>query len=58
MGLKRKSALKASSAVSKQKKTKVLTHRSKTYYLERAAELPALLATETVSDLLSKVTNF
>jgi hypothetical protein len=44
--------------VSKQKKTKVLTHRSKTYYLERAAELPALLATETVSDLLSKVTIF
>jgi phosphoribosylanthranilate isomerase len=41
-GLKRKSALKASSAAPKQKKVKVLTHRSQTYYLERAAELPTL----------------
>jgi phosphoribosylanthranilate isomerase len=33
-GLKKKSALKASSAVPKQKKVNVLTHRSKTYYWE------------------------
>jgi hypothetical protein len=34
-GLKRKSALKASSNAPKQKKIKILTHRSKTYYSKR-----------------------
>jgi hypothetical protein len=57
-GLKRKSALKASSIALKQKKVKVLTHRSKTCYSERAKELHALLVTETVSDLPLKVTIF
>jgi hypothetical protein len=57
-GLKRKSASKASFAVPKQKKVKVLTHRSKTYYSERAVELPALPITETMSDLPSKVKFF
>jgi hypothetical protein len=57
-GLKSKSALKDSSATPKQKKVKVLTHRSKTYYSERAAELPALPVTENASDLPSKVTIF
>jgi hypothetical protein len=57
-GLKRKSALKASSATLKQKKIKVLTHRPKTYYSERAAELPTIPVTETLSDLPSKVTIF
>jgi hypothetical protein len=36
-GLKMKSAVKASSNAPKQKKLKVLTHQSKTYYSERAA---------------------
>jgi hypothetical protein len=57
-GIKRKSALKASTVASKQKKVKVLTHRLKTYYSERAAEVPTLPATEIVSDLPSKVTIF
>jgi hypothetical protein len=57
-GLKRKSALKAYSTAPKQKKVKVLTHRRKTYYSERAAELPALLVTASASDLPSKVTIF
>jgi hypothetical protein len=39
-GLKRKSAREASSVASKQKKVKVLTHRPKSYFLERAAQLP------------------
>jgi hypothetical protein len=57
-GLKRKSELKSSSAMLKQKKLKVLTHGSKTYYSEGAAELPALLVTDTASDLPSKVIIF
>jgi hypothetical protein len=57
-GLKSKSALKDSSATPKQKKVKVLTHQSKTYYSERAAELLALPVTENASDLPSKVTFF
>jgi hypothetical protein len=40
MGLKRKSALEASSVAPKEKKVKVLTHRPKSYFLERAAQLP------------------
>jgi hypothetical protein len=43
-GLKRKNAPKTSSAAPKQKKIKILTHRPKSYYMERAAELPALPA--------------
>jgi hypothetical protein len=39
-GSKRKSAPKASSAVLKPKREKILTHRSKSYFLERAAQLP------------------
>jgi hypothetical protein len=35
------------STTPKQKKAKVLTHCSKSYYSEKAAKLPALLATET-----------
>jgi hypothetical protein len=38
-GSKRKSAPKASSAVSKPKRAKILTHRLKLYFLERAAKL-------------------
>jgi hypothetical protein len=49
---------KAYSTAPKQKKVKVLTHRRKTYYSERAAELPALLVTVSASDLPSKVTIF
>jgi hypothetical protein len=41
-GMKRKTAATTSSTASKQKKAKVLTHWSKSYYYERAAELPAL----------------
>jgi hypothetical protein len=39
--VKRKAAVTTSSITPKQKKTKVLTHRTKSYYLERAAKLPA-----------------
>lgn len=46
-GLKRKSTLKTSSTASIQKKIKILTHRPKSYYTDRARELPALLVTET-----------
>jgi hypothetical protein len=41
-GTKRKTVATTSSTVSKQKKAKVPTHQLKLYYLERAAELPAL----------------
>jgi hypothetical protein len=37
-GLKRKSAMKASSVELKQKKMNVLTHRPKSFYLETAAK--------------------
>jgi hypothetical protein len=46
-GLKRKSALEASSVASKQKRVKVLTHRPKSYFLERAAQLPNTETSET-----------
>jgi hypothetical protein len=43
--VKQKSAPKTSSAL-KQKRAKILTHRPKTYYIERAAELPVLPVAE------------
>jgi hypothetical protein len=46
-GLKRKSAPRASSAFLKQKKMKVLTHRPKSFYLERAAKLPTAETSKT-----------
>jgi hypothetical protein len=65
--MKRKSAPKTSSAP-KLNKVKTLTHRPRTYYIERAAELPTLPATEAskaksteiieVGDAPPKVTNF
>jgi hypothetical protein len=39
--MKRKIAATTSSTAPKLKKKKVLTHRPKSYYLERAAKLPA-----------------
>jgi hypothetical protein len=39
--IKRKTAVTTSSTALKQKRAKVLTHRPKSYYSERAAELPA-----------------
>jgi hypothetical protein len=44
--LKRKGALKTSSSMPKQKKVKILTHRPRSYYVERATELPTLPTTE------------
>jgi hypothetical protein len=46
-GSKRKNALKTSSTVPKPKKTKILTHRSKSYFLERAAKLCAAGTSKT-----------
>jgi hypothetical protein len=46
-GLKRKSAPRVSSSVPKQKKVKVLTHRPKSLYLERATELPIAETSKT-----------
>jgi hypothetical protein len=46
-GLKRKSAPRASSVAPKQKRVKVLTHRPKSYFLERAAQLPDTRTLET-----------
>jgi hypothetical protein len=46
-GLKRKSAPKASSVAPKQKKAKVLTHRPKSFYLERAAKLQTVATSKT-----------
>jgi hypothetical protein len=43
--VKRKSAPKTSST-SKQKRAKILTHRPKTYYIERSSKLPALPVAE------------
>jgi hypothetical protein len=40
-GIKRKTAATTSSTAPKQKKSKVLTHRPKSYYLESAPKLPA-----------------
>jgi hypothetical protein len=40
MGLKRKNVSGASSVVPKQKRVKLLTHQPKSYFLERAAQLP------------------
>ena len=45
-GLKRKNVSKTSSTDPKQKKVNILTHRPKSYYMERAAELPTLPAVE------------
>jgi hypothetical protein len=55
--------MKTSSAMPKQKKVKILTHRPMSYYVERAAELPTLPAieaskTKVVSTLPSKVMIF
>jgi hypothetical protein len=46
-GLKRKSAPGASSVAPKQKRVKVLTHQPKSYFLERAAQLPDTGTSET-----------
>jgi hypothetical protein len=58
-GVKRKRALEISSAVPKQKRAKILAHRPKTYYMERAIELPALPiaeASKTKATEISEVT--
>jgi hypothetical protein len=46
-GMKRKIAMMTSFAMSKPKRTKVVTHRPKSYFLERAAILPAAGALKT-----------
>jgi hypothetical protein len=46
-GMKRKIATTISSAAPKPKRRKVITHRPKLYFLERAARLPAVGASKT-----------
>jgi hypothetical protein len=46
-GVKRKSALRASSVAPKQKRVKVLTHRRRSYFLKRVAQLPDTGTSET-----------
>jgi hypothetical protein len=47
MGVKKEECAGASSTAPKQKRVKVLTHRPKSYFLERAAQLPATGTLET-----------
>ena len=46
-GMKRKIATTTSSTAPKPKRTKVITHQTKSYFLERSARLPAVGASKT-----------